>query len=167
MHHHELIRFATVFLGSFLLLSWGYTSAENTLLQTFFVDTLTVKPSAAILNAIGSVEPVLADRNQLVSSEAKLSVVHGCEGTEVMLLALAAFIAAPMSLLRRCTGALLILVIIYALNQARIVVLFTSAIYSKPLFNFFHGIAGPILIVFVALVFFWYWALRERVKTNA
>lgn len=93
MPHNELIRFAAVFLGSFLLLSWGYTASENTPLQSFFIDTLTVKPSVTILNAIGGVEPVSADRNQLVSSEAKLSVLHGCEGTEAMLLSLAAFIA--------------------------------------------------------------------------
>lgn len=32
-------------------------------------------------------------------------------------------------------------------------VLFITAIHNRPLFNFFHGVAGPILIVFVALIF--------------
>lgn len=167
MSHKELMRFAGVFLGSFLLLSWGYTASENTLLQSFFIDTLTVKPSVAILNAIGGMEPVLADKNLLVSSEAILSVQHGCEGTEAIMLALAAFIAVPLSTIRKITGAALIITIIYSLNQARIVALFIASIHNRPLFNFLHGIAGPLLIVIIALIFFWYWALREKEKQDA
>jgi len=167
MHLNEHIRFALIFLGVFLLLSWSYTASENTPLQVMFIDTLTVKPSVMILNAIGGMEPVTAYKNKLISSEATLSVLHGCEGTEAILLAIAAFIAVPLTLVRKMTGTLLIIAIIYSLNQARIVTLFITAIHSRPLFNFFHGVAGPVLIVLIALTFFWYWALREQNKPNA
>jgi len=74
-----------------------------------------------------------------------------------MFMLVAAFTAVAMPGLRRLTGVGLGIVLVFCMNQVRLVALFYVHRSDPTLFNLLHGTVAPVvLIIAVALyVFFW------------
>jgi exosortase/archaeosortase family protein len=77
-----------------------------------------------------------------------------------MLLLVAAFAAFPMGWRRAASGIALGLLLIWLLNQGRIVALFYAVRHDLALFNLLHGYVLPLVIVAAGSLFYLWWASR-------
>ncbi|MHB1173900.1 MAG: archaeosortase/exosortase family protein [Sulfuriferula sp.] len=149
-HSASLLRFAGMFVVAFFLLQWGYQALSDTALYRFYLETLTVRPSAAMIQLIAPADGVGAEGQHLAWPGGRLSILNGCDGAEAMELLMAAFIAVAGSWRMRLSGIVFGSVLIYGLNQVRIVALYFAVRHDKSLFELNHGLVGPLIIIAVA-----------------
>ena len=162
-----LLRFILYFLGSFLLLQWAYQAVLDTPAYHFFIDTLTVRPSVDLIHLLLPEDAVRAQGHRLLWSGGGLSVYNGCDGAEVMQLLLAAFVAVAGPWRQRLIGAAFGLLLIYALNQGRIVALYFAARHDRVWFELLHGLVGPLFIIALTTLFFAWWTGRDEIPRAA
>lgn len=152
-----LTTYTLSFLGLFFVFQHFYQSSRDAALLRFWIEDLTVAPSAVLISWLTPDERVVAHGHQLVSPRVRLSVLNGCEGTDVLLLLAAAMLAFGMSWRRRLLGILAGGLLVYVVNQARIVALYYSLRFDRSLFEALHGYVAPIVLVAAAGLFFVYW----------
>ena len=63
-----VLRFALLFLGVFVLLQWAYPALAGTAVYRFYLETMTVRPSAALIQWIAPHDGVLARGHRLIWS---------------------------------------------------------------------------------------------------
>lgn len=156
----SLLRFTLYFFIVFMLLQWAYQALADSAIYRFYLDVLTVRPSAGLLGLIVPQDGVLAQSHRLVWLGGGLSVLNGCDGVEVMQLLIAAFVAVAGHWRRRLLGAVIGLLLIYTLNQARIVGLYLAVRHDRAWFELLHGLVGPLIIIAVTTLFFAWWIGR-------
>lgn len=152
--------FALRMAGAFLLAYAAWATAPAGM-QRFFLERLTVAPAAALVNLVSPAESAAAQGPALVSPRARLSVREGCDGLDAMLLLAAALIAAPRGWRARRIGLAGGLLLLYALNQARIVALWFALRHDREVFTLLHGIVAPAVLAGAACAFFAWWLWRR------
>ncbi|ODU49890.1 MAG: exosortase/archaeosortase family protein [Thiobacillus sp. SCN 63-374] len=144
-----------IFLGVFAVLQGSWNEARGTWIERLVIHEATVKPAAAIIQLItpeAKAQPVAAS---IKAPGGGLNILNGCEGTEIMFLLVAAFSAVRLGWQQRLTSLALGLVLIFVLNQARILALFYTFRNERSLFDLLHTTALPaVLIAAVALYFY-------------
>jgi exosortase family protein XrtM len=149
--------YALLFLGLFFAFQSLYQSNRDTRVVRLWIDEMTVAPSAVLISWLTPDEGVVAQGHRLVSPHVRLSVLNGCEGTDVMLLLTAALLAFGVSWRRTLLGILVGGLLVYLTNQARIVALYYGLRFDRALFEALHGYVAPIIVIAVAGLFFLYW----------
>jgi exosortase/archaeosortase family protein len=148
---------ALLFLAVFFVLQMGYGASRGSAFEQFVIGDLTVVPAAALIKRLTPSIPVRALGNQLLAPGGGITVLKGCEGTEVMFMLAAAFAAVVMPWRRRLAGLGLGLLLVFCLNQLRLVTLFYVHRSDSSLFGLLHGTVAPIvLVIAVALYVFWW-----------
>lgn len=74
---------ALVFLSLFFILQMGYGASRGSAFEHFVIGDLTVVPSAALIKLLTPSIPVQALGNQLLAPGGRITVLKGCEGTEI------------------------------------------------------------------------------------
>lgn len=161
VHTLPLLRFLVFFISAFFLLQWAYQGLSDTAVYRFYLETLTVRPSALLIQWIAPQDGVIARGARLVWSSGGLSVYNGCDGMEVMQLLLAAFVAVAVPWRQRLFGASFGLLLIYVLNLLRIVGLYFTARHDRAWFELLHGMVGPLMIIALTTLFFAWWTGRD------
>ncbi len=149
----RLLAFAVVFF----LLQAAYESLRDGVWDRLIIDTLTVAPSAAVVNAIAPEIGARADGPRIVASTERLSILPGCEGAEAFLLLLSGLLCARRAWRDTLLGLGLGLLVVYAANMVRIVGLFFAALRDRALFNLLHAYFAPLAVVGIAVLFFGLW----------
>jgi exosortase family protein XrtM len=152
--------FALLFLAIFAVLSSLYAMARDTAVERLLIDELTVKPAAALIALVAPNEQVAAQGYRLVSPQARLSVRNACEGIETMLLLASAILAYRASWRDKAWGVMLGTLLVYALNQLRIVSLFYAFRHDRAFFEALHGYVAPVILILLAGVYFLWWLSR-------
>ena len=158
----SLLRFAGLFFVAFFLLQWGYQALADTAAYRFYIEQLTVYPSALIIQIIAPQDNVIGEGHRLLWSGGGLNILNGCDGAEAIELLLAAFIAVSGAWRMKWRGMALGVVLIYILNQARIVVLYFAIRHDKGLFELIHGLIGPLVIIALITLFFAWWIVPRE-----
>lgn len=161
-HARPLLRFTLLFISIFFLLQWAYQTLDGTAIYRFYLETLTVRPSAILIQWIVPQEGVVAQGHRLIWPRGGLSLFNGCDGVEVMQLLLAAFVATAGPWRQRLWGAASGLLLVYVLNQARIVALYFAVRHDRALFELLHGLVGPLIIIALTTLFFVWWTGRNE-----
>jgi len=156
------LRFALVFLLIFCALQYCYSASRGSVIEHAVIDNATVRPSAAIINLITPDTNAVASGNRIVSARGSLSILNGCEGTETMFLLIASIIAFSAPWIEKLKGALMGILLVYVLNQGRIVALFFAARQNRYWFDLLHGYVAPTLIIVLGSLFFLWWAGSAR-----
>lgn len=154
--------YAMTFMALFVVFQLIYQSFRSTSGDDFLITGMTVKPSASLISWLTPEEGITAQGHRLVSSHVRMSVLNGCEGTEVILLLSAALLAFRMPWQRKLSGVVLGSLLIYAANQVRIVALYYCLRFDRSLFDSLHGYIAPIAVIAVAGLFFFYWTTYAR-----
>ncbi len=152
------LRFALIFLIVFLILQFGYSASRGGIVEHLVIDIATVRPSVAVINLIAPQEQAQAAGHRIVAPQGGLNILNGCEGTESMFLLLAAMVAFSAPWKHKLKGFLAGLVLVYGLNQVRIIALYFVAHHDKHWFDLLHGYIAPTLIIVLTCVFFLWWA---------
>jgi exosortase family protein XrtM len=152
------LRFALTFLLLFAELQYGYSACQGSIIEHWVLDVATVRPSAAAINFIFPEIKAQALGHKIVSQQGSLSVLNGCEGTETLFMLVAAILAFNTSWRHKLKGLAMGVVLIYGLNQIRIVALFFAAQQNRKWFELLHGTLAPTLIIVLSVLFFMWWS---------
>jgi exosortase family protein XrtM len=161
------IAYVALFLAIFAALDYGYYLTRGTAIERLMIDQLTVHPAAAFINLLVPRAAVTASGHSLLSHMGSINILEGCEGTEAMFLLIAAIVPFPASRLLKLVGAACGVVLVYVLNQLRLLILIISLQRHPDWFGPFHGLIGPTFIVLAGCLFFFVWAnmAASRVRT--
>jgi len=142
------------FVALLVILQIAFSAGFDAGLPHVLIDEVTVRPCAWLVrNLLGDASAV-AHGASVVASGATMKVLYGCEGSEVAILLVAALLVAPMRPWRRIAGILAGLVFVFALNQARLVVLFLALSDWHEGFGALHGVVMPVVMVVAVLLYF-------------
>lgn len=162
-----LLRFALTFGLVFFLLQWGYQALADTAAYRFYIEQLTVRPSAFVIQLIAPQDNVTAQGHRLLWPGGRLNILNGCDGAEAIELLLAAFVAVAGTWRMKLSGMAIGLGLIYVMNQVRLVALYFAMRHDKALFELIHGLAGPLVIIALATLFFAWWIAPREPQTAA
>jgi exosortase/archaeosortase family protein len=158
---------ALLFLSVFFVLQMGYGACRGTWVEHLVIGDLTVAPTAAVINALTPDVGVKVLGNRLLAPGGGITVLKGCEGTEVMFMLVAAFAAVVMPWRRRLIGLGLGILMVFCLNQLRLVGLFYAYRSDPSLFDLLHGTLAPIALVIAVAVYALFWFQRPVDSVNA
>jgi exosortase/archaeosortase family protein len=150
----SVARSLVVFLVSFFLLQWGWNAAREGPLEHWIIDRATVGTSVAIIDRLTPGAEARAIGPRIWAPDGGINVRRGCEGTEVLFLLVAALLAYPFRWTLRVGGLLFGSVLVFSLNQLRLLALFYSARSAPALFAQLHGLIAPLFLVAGTLLFF-------------
>lgn len=153
------------FLTVFVVLQSFYGLAGGSAAEKWIVETATVMPAAEAITLLHPGWQARADGPRLAVGGKLINVRYGCEGTEVIFLLVAAMLATRAGWRWRLAGLLTGIVVVWLLNQMRLVALVHVLMLRREWFASVHGAIAPLLVVALAALFFLAWL--RRVPTDA
>lgn len=126
----------------------------------YLVHKLNAETSSMLINMITPDEKSFVEDRTIRSGNFRVRVAWGCEGTEGMLLLVAAIWAFKMSIRKKMLGSLIGVFILYVSNLIRIVVLYYLLKYRPDVFDVTHVYIGQILLILIAFMFFILWTSK-------
>lgn len=158
----SLIIQVLIFFSVFVALQSAYNAARETWVERLLIDNLTVKSAALLINTLSPQAQAVPVGTRLKAPGGGINILNGCEGTEVLFLLVAAFIACPLTWRVRLVGLLCGTLLVFVLNQARILALFYAFRSDKALFDLLHTIVAPVVMIAIASLFFHACLTRDR-----
>lgn len=154
------LRLLLLFLAGFLVMQYGWEMSRGTALERLVIHDLTVRPAAWTIGQLWPEAGVRAQEHRLVAPAGRLNVLNGCEGLETLFLLLAAFAAYPFGWRARLLGMGLGTLLVFVLNQGRIIALWHVFLHDRALFGVLHGTVLPLALVAACLLYFLYFLGR-------
>jgi exosortase/archaeosortase family protein len=148
------------FLAVFATLQGLYEAAKGSWVERLVIDHATVQTAAWLIDTVDPSVGVTPAGPRLRAPGGGINILNGCEGTEAVFLMIAAMLVAPLPLRARLGGLLAGTLVVFVLNQARVVALFYAFRSDKAVFDMLHGIVGPLLLIITAAAFFVIWLNR-------
>jgi exosortase family protein XrtM len=159
--------YVVLFLAIFGALDYAYYLTRGTVVEYLLIDTLTVRPAAAVINAAAPAVSARARGNSLFTQFGSVNVLEGCEGSDGMFLLIAAVLPFPASRLSKLVGVVGGVSLMYAMNQLRILALVLTLHWRPDWFASLHGLIAPSCIVVAGCIFFFAWANSAAQRANA
>jgi exosortase family protein XrtM len=144
-------------IALFIAMNRAFAQFWTTSLMHWVIDVGTVEPAAWLAKYAESDQGVVADGSHLRAPDGSINVQYGCEGSDVFMLLASALLVAPIPWRRRLTGLLAGTVLVFVLNQARVLALFYTFRRHSPWFGQLHGLIAPLVVVLVVTFFFLWW----------
>lgn len=157
---YQSLIFPVSFIAVYSVFHLMYFYVPDATLKQIYYDYL-VTISADIINFFAPSERVFARNNSLLSARANLEVVRGCDGAGVMFLMTAAILVFSASIKRKIVGLVCGLILVYVLNQIRIISLYFIVVYRRDWFLPVHTYVAPSFIILFCSLFFMWWAFQE------
>jgi exosortase/archaeosortase family protein len=148
------LRLLALFLAAFFALQYAWEMCRDTPVEQVVIHDFTARPAAWLIHQIWPEEGVRAAGHRLVSEQGRLNILNGCEGLETLFLMTAAFIAYPFVWRARLLGMALGALLVFVLNQGRIIALWHAFLHDRALFGILHGTVLPLAMVAVCLIYF-------------
>ncbi len=152
----SLLVFVLLFGAGFSVLQLAFLNAGRSA-EYWLVDRATVAVAAFVIGVLDTPARVRAEGPRLISPEARLLVLRGCEGTELYFLWIAGILAFPAPWRYRVAGLLAGILAAFCLNQVRVVGLFYIVRDYRQHFELAHAYVAPTLFVVLLGLMFWRW----------
>lgn len=156
------LRFIVTLVAVFSALQAAMIASDDTPISRFLIDQATVRVATAIIDQVFPNDGARAEGSTIVSSRVRMSVLRGCEGTEILFLVIAASVALPAMWRARAVALAGGLVLAYALNQLRVLALYYTVRDAREWFELVHGYLAPTFLIVAVALFFWWWTARRR-----
>lgn len=153
-NHKWNVVHVAAFIVLFFVLQTSYQNCRGTIIEHILVVEMTVRPSSKLISWITPGEHVVAQGHNLISKYVQLSILNGCEGTEAVLMLTAATLVFTRGHRRKLFSIIAGSLLIFTVNQARIVALYYCLRFNRSLFDVLHGYIAPLLVIGVAGLFF-------------
>ena len=157
-----LLKQALCFIVLFILLQASWQMVRDTAIGHFVRGTLTVKPAVDMIHLVTPAIPARAVGNQIIAPGSGLVIKIGCEGVEALFILIAALLSVPMRWRATLGGIINGSVLIYAVNELRILGLFYAFRTDKALFQLLHGTIAPLLLIAIAGAFYYFWLQKHQ-----
>lgn len=142
------------FIVAYVVLQTGWIAARGTILERWLIEDVNVRTSVALIRVLSPQIEAVARGASVVAPGGGLNIRIGCEGTEILFPLLAALLAYPLSWRARVFGLTAGTLLVFALNQARLLSLFYSYRGDPALFGQLHGFVTPLLLMVCVTAFF-------------
>ena len=149
--------FIVAFLGLYAVFHGLYFLVPDKTLSEVVYPHGVGSVSAALINAIEPEARAVAEKNSVKSPRAQLDIVRGCDGSGVLFIVAAATLAFATSVKRKLVGLLLGIVLVYVINQIRIVGLYFVVANRVEWFPFLHTYVAPTFIIVLVCLYFAWW----------
>jgi exosortase family protein XrtM len=159
-------RYPLLFIAIFASLQWVYHSLPEPFIQQWLIHYFTVVPGVNLLNSLFPEYEVIAKGTRLLSENVRLNVMKGCEGTEAIFMLVAAILACVRCPLKSAIGLLLGTLLIFIVNQIRVLALFLIAAHRQEWFEITHGYIAPLIIVSTVAIYFFQWLEVAQPKST-
>ncbi len=157
-----------IFLLSFSVLHFLWEGTRGSPLENWVIHNGTVVPAAGLIRLLTPTVQAHAQAFSIHAPGGGLNILNGCEGVDALFMLLAALLAAPVSWRARWRGALWGTLLIFSLNELRILTLFYAYRSDPALFYSLHANVTPIILVLLIGGYYYYWLEHEqRAATNA
>lgn len=161
-----LIKQALVFILLFILMQAGWQMVRDDAIGHFIRGTVTVKPAVMLIHLLTPQITASALGNQILAPGGGLVIKIGCEGIEALFILIAGLFSVTMAWRAKLSGMLLGLMLIYVVNEIRILILFYAFRADKALFQLLHGTIAPLALIAIAGLFYHYWLLNNQPHPN-
>lgn len=146
-----------VYMAVFTAMYAALTQVWNSGLSRIVIDEATVRPAAWLARIASGDASIVAAGSHIRSDRASINVLYGCEGTDVLMLLLAALLVTPIAWRARLLGLLAGTLFVFAVNQARVLALFFALRSHPAWFGPLHGLVAPLFVVAAVAAFFLAW----------
>lgn len=124
------------------------------------IDLVTVAPAGWLIDGLFPADGVIAQGPRLVWPGGRMTIRAGCDGLEVLTLYVAAVLVAPVSW-RRALGMLALGgLLVWLLNQCRLLALYLALRHWPAAFDAIHVVWAPLLLLAAVFAAF-AWQLRR------
>lgn len=154
---------ALLFLAIFGVLQYAWSTVREGDIGRFVVEDLTVKTAVALINLFSPQTSAIAQGTHISAIGGGINVISGCEGVEVMLLLAASMTISPLAWRSRLAGLLIGSLVVFLLNQARLISMFFAVRIDRSVFEMLHGMVAPILLIALTALFFSWWLGRHGI----
>ena len=135
----------------------GYNNVPDDFLRKSLYPTVIGHPAAKVINTITPDRNAVVHENKISSRKAILNIVRGCDGSGVWFMLMAAVLGFGARFKSLLVGILLGTVVVYLINQIRIIGLFYLVEWKRHLFPVVHTYYAPTLIILLIAGFFLWW----------
>lgn len=146
-----------LFVAVYCVLYLCYSAIPDSILRDNVYFYGIVRPSEALINWLAPAEHVVGTQNRLLSATVRLNIVRGCDGAGVLFLLLAAMLAYRARLATTVLGIVGAVLLVYALNEMRVVALYFIDSHWPEWFLPMHLYFIPTLMILVGAVYFALW----------
>lgn len=153
------IRFLSLFVF-FLLTGHVILQISALKIAPFLINTIHAKVGASIISLISHDWTVTTLNSTITSKSHAMQIAKGCDGTEGLLLIMAAMLAFPASFREKARGLAFGIMFIYSLNIMRIVGLWFILRHAPKVFDFMHVYVGQTFIILSGFLFFLWWVMH-------
>jgi exosortase/archaeosortase family protein len=160
----SILRRAMLFAAIFGVLQLGWQALSGTAVHRLVVDGATVGSAALLVNALTPAVHAVAAGTTVHALGGGLNIINGCDGTETWFLLCAAFAVAPLKWRARAAGLVLGTLLVFGVNQLRILALFYANRNDPEVFNLLHAIVGPIVVIVAVASFFYVWMTHHATR---
>lgn len=150
-----------LFCGCYCLCYYLYFLLPDQLYSDVIYHYAVVRECVALINVFLPQEQVFAVQNHLLSAQADLEIVRGCDSAGVLFLLIAAILVMRSSWSEKLTGLLLGISWVYVLNMIRVISLYFLIQIDRQWFEFTHLYIAPSLMMIGTLIFFIGWASKK------
>jgi len=154
--NRQEIQFVIFFILFFVCGQGLYYWSKN-YVAPVVVHRLNADVSSFIINWIHPAEKTTVHNNEIKAVGLRMVIEEGCEGSEGIIMVIAALLAFEMPLMIKLAGILIGTLLLYLSNLVRIVALYYSLRYRPDLFDLLHMYIGQSFYIFVGAVFFIFW----------
>ena len=151
-----------IFFIAFAVLQGAWSEARGTIIERWVIDDVTVRPAAMLIRFLTPDAHATAAGARIKALGGGLNILDGCDGTEVMLLLVAAFAAVRLGWRKRSAGIALGVCFVFVANQMRILALFYAFRADRHLFDLLHTTILPALLVAAVSLYFYGFLHRDR-----
>ncbi len=148
------------FVALFLALQAIYAAIPDAVLERDIVHHGLARPAAWVITASGHGE-AHAVANEINGAAAMLAIIRGCDGSSGMFLLLAAIAAFPAPWRHRLGGAVLGLLLLHAINIARVAGLYALLATDVRLFHAVHEFMAPSVTVLGICLYYVAWCAQS------
>lgn len=148
------------FLTLFALLSMVWAWQAGAVLHSWVIEHMTVAPAAQLLGWLDPTLGVSAQGDRLKAQGGGLRVSGGCEGMDMALLLISGVLCAEVGWRQRLWGLAAGSMLVFVLNQTRMLGLFYAFRHDRELFDLLHTVLMPLAMVLVLGGFFLVWLGR-------
>ncbi|CEN56266.1 hypothetical protein [Candidatus Methylopumilus turicensis] len=163
----SLIKQALVFILLFILMQASWQMVRDETVGYFIRGTVIVKPAVMLIHLLTPKIEASALGNQILAPGGGLVIKIGCEGVEALFILIAGLLSVAIGWRAKLSGIILGLVLIYTVNELRILLLFYAFRADKALFQLLHGTIAPLALITIAGLFYHYWLQKNQPHLNA
>lgn len=149
-----LFLFALIYVAFFAL----YHQVPDRLLAEVVYRWLINEPAAQAITLLAPQEAVRVEGHRLLSPRVVLEIVRGCDGSGAFFLVAAAMLAFRARVQDKILGVIAAFVLIFLLNEARVVGLYFAVAYRPGWFTPLHSYIIPTFLIAAICVQFVIWA---------